>query len=61
MTEDKFLTDDHVMDFFGVSKRTLQKLVAEGKIPSPVKIGGLNRWRNSDLQKFISEAKPKEG
>ncbi len=63
MLDDKFLTAEDVIAFFQVSKRTLKKWVEEGRVPSPVMIGGHPRWRNSDLQQFISDVKKvdKEG
>jgi len=59
--DDRLLTTEEVMQFFKVSKRTLQNWVDERRIPQPIMIGGLNRWKNSDIQKFVFEIKPKEG
>ncbi len=37
----------------GISKRGVAKLVAEGKLPPPVKVGRRIFWRASDTALFI--------
>jgi excisionase family DNA binding protein len=38
--------------------RTVWKMAQTGELPRPVKIGNKAvRWRRSDLQKFLAEAK----
>jgi len=61
MEEESLLTTEEVMAFFTVSKRTLLNWVAAGKIPRPIMIGGLNRWKHSDLQNFVANLMPKVG
>ena len=39
-----------------MGKSTFWREVAKGTIPAPVKIGGLTRWRVSDLERFVQPA-----
>lgn len=41
-----------------MGKSTFWREVAKGTIPEPVKIGGLTRWRVSDLQRFFQPNSP---
>ena len=36
-----------------MGKSTFWREVAKGVIPEPIKIGGLTRWRVSDLHRFV--------
>lgn len=44
----------------GVSKRTIQRLIASGEFPKPIKVGAASRVLVDDLERFI-EAKRREG
>lgn len=37
----------------GCCKRLVWKMTKEGKLPQPVKLGGLTRWRTADIQEHI--------
>ena len=39
-----------------MGKSTFWREVARGNIPAPVKIGGITRWRVSDLHQFVQPA-----
>lgn len=39
-----------------MGKSTFWREVARGTVPAPVKIGGLTRWRVSDLLRFVQQA-----
>ncbi len=43
-----------VMQRIGVSYSTLRRLVKAHEIPTPRKVGGLNRWLESDIENYIS-------
>jgi excisionase family DNA binding protein len=40
-------------EVLAVSKRTLQRLIASGEFPAPVKVGAASRIRVEDLQRYI--------
>jgi excisionase family DNA binding protein len=41
-----------------VSTRTVARLIAEGKIPQPAKVGALNRWPRTVIDKWIEDGCP---
>ncbi len=47
-------------DALSVSKRTLQRLIAAGEFPKPIKVGAASRVLVEDLDRYI-EAKRREG
>lgn len=51
--EDEILTLDEVALYLKAGKRTVYRLVAEGKLPG-FKLGGTWRFRRSDLDKWIA-------
>lgn len=40
------------------SPRTVYRLSDAGKMPSPIKLGALVRWRTCDLEKWIADGCP---
>lgn len=42
----------------GVSKATVWRLRDRGKLPQPVKVGSLTRWRAAELERWIEEGCP---
>ncbi|MCZ8133419.1 MAG: helix-turn-helix domain-containing protein [Rhodobacteraceae bacterium] len=49
----KLLKDREVAALLGCSVCTIWRRAADGKIPAPVKLGGLTRWRASDIEALI--------
>lgn len=47
------LDSDDVAALLGCSTRHLQRLVAGNRMPRPVRIGGLVRWRRADIEAWI--------
>jgi excisionase family DNA binding protein len=51
-------------DLFGVaarlvvSERTVERMVLAGKMPPPMKLGRLRRWRLADLESWIASGCP---
>jgi len=43
---------------FCVSVRMVWQMRDAGKIPQPIKLGRLSRWRRSDIEKWVSEGCP---
>jgi predicted DNA-binding transcriptional regulator AlpA len=38
---------------YGIPKSTLNRWVANGLWPTPIKIGGTTLWRRSDVEEFL--------
>ena len=47
------LLPSEVAKMFRISERTLSRWVAGKKFPSPFQVGGVRRWRRSDLELLI--------
>lgn len=53
--------DDSLIDLpalaahLGVNRRTVERMVAEGRIPGPVRYGGLPRWRWGVIREWQRE------
>lgn len=41
-----------------MGRSTFWREVAKGTLPEPIKIGGLTRWRVTDLQRCVQQANP---
>ena len=50
---DGLLSTGAVAEILSLSKRTVHRLKASGRVPRPVKVGGAVRWRLSDIEKWI--------
>lgn len=47
-----------VAELLGVSTRTLWRLLSEGRLPQPVRLGGNTRWRLADVESWIANGCP---
>lgn len=54
----ELLDINQVSTITGISTRTLYRLADAGKMPRPLKIGTLNRWRAEDLRDWIDAGCP---
>jgi len=54
---DPLIRDGEAAGMLGCSKSTFWRRVADGTIPRPVKIGGMSRWPQSEVQEVIHKAK----
>lgn len=54
MLMQKLLNVEAVAETLSLSKRTIFRLDSSGKIPAPVRINGSVRWRESDIERWIS-------
>ncbi len=50
----KLLNAETVAEILSLSKRTIFRLDSSGKIPAPIRINGSVRWRESDIQRWVS-------
>ena len=45
----------------GVSRSTIYRLDAEGRLPQPVHLGRLTRWRREELAQWVQAGCPSRG
>lgn len=55
-SQQAFLSDKGVAARYDVSRATIWRWAAEGRIPKPVKVVGSTRWRIADLLAWEAEA-----
>jgi len=55
MTEN-LISDREASKLLGCGRSTLWRWAADGIIPKPLKIGGMSRWKMSDIEKLIEKA-----
>ena len=53
VAKERLLNTRELGDILNVSKRTIYRLNSSGKIPSPIRINGAVRWRESDIEQWI--------
>ena len=59
MNEDTLLIPaDRVAELLGLSKRTLWRLLSAGKLPKPVRLGSVVRWKRDELEAWIGSGCP---
>lgn len=52
----KLLPTDVVCDLLSISRSTLQRYVAAGKLPQPVRFGRTTRWREDYIARVMQPA-----
>lgn len=52
----RLIRDTETATILGCFRATVWALAKAGKIPTPVKIGAMSRWRLSDIQTVIERA-----
>ncbi|HBE71483.1 MAG TPA: transcriptional regulator [Planctomycetaceae bacterium] len=52
------LTVNEVIEHYGISRSTWDRMVAAGKAPKPLKFGRNNRWRMQDLKAWEDAGQP---
>ena len=53
--EPVYLSVRDVAAHFGCGVSTVWRLVKQGTFPTPVKIGGMTRWRRADIDTFAAQ------
>ena len=53
--EPVYLSVRDVAAHFGCGVSTVWRLVKQGTFPTPVKIGGMTRWRRADIDAFATQ------
>lgn len=54
VTDRILITANEAATLLTIGRSTFWAYVAKGKLPQPVKIGGLTRWRVADLQRHFA-------
>lgn len=47
------LTATEVQAFLGLKPRHFERVVKDGVLPAPIRIGKIRRWRMSDLTRYL--------
>jgi excisionase family DNA binding protein len=55
----RLLTLNATAETLSISKRTLQRMIAAGEFPAPIKVGPTTRIRLEDLEHFIERQQRK--
>lgn len=50
---ESLLTKHELALMFRVCHRTIERLVARGQLPPPIRLGRSCRWRNEDIRQFM--------
>jgi predicted DNA-binding transcriptional regulator AlpA len=52
-----YLTRQQVQELVQVSAKTLNKLIVEGVIPPPFKVGGVDRWDATEVAAAVEKTR----
>ncbi|MEJ6390468.1 helix-turn-helix transcriptional regulator [Gymnodinialimonas ulvae] len=55
-TQETLIRDREAAAILGASVSTFWRRVQDGVIPRPIKIGGLSRWKKSEIEAVIAKA-----
>jgi excisionase family DNA binding protein len=58
---DELMTLTEVATLLRVHRRTVSRLVENGRLPPPIKVGAGLRWRRSVIQKFLQSPTAYQG
>jgi excisionase family DNA binding protein len=56
----KLLNIDQVAGLFGVSKRTIEGWIRDGKLPKPVRRFGIRKWNSEQLEPLRKSGRSSE-
>ncbi len=48
------MTIDDLVQMLQVDRRTIQRMWNRGELPTPLKLGGVNRWRSTDIAEALA-------
>ncbi|HAW7708401.1 TPA: AlpA family transcriptional regulator [Escherichia coli] len=55
LMNDKLVDMIFITEFTGLSDKWFYKLISEGKFPKPIKLGRSSRWRESEVQVWLTD------
>lgn len=61
LRSENLLTLPHAADTLAISKRTLERLIARGDFPRPIKIGRASRVLRNDVDSFLEQLRRARG
>lgn len=56
--ENRLLCVEECSNLLGISRATVWRWVRDGRLPQPISMGRLRRWRKSDITSFINGRGP---
>lgn len=54
----RLITADELAAILGLSKRSVWRLVANGEIPEPLRVGGSTRWPLDEIEAWLDAGCP---
>lgn len=58
VAEPVLLTAGQVASMIQVSQRTLWRMLSANRLPAPIRIGGVVRWRVGEIHQWIAQGCP---
>ena len=58
--EPLLITARQLASKLNVSTRTLWRMLSAGRLPVPIRVGGIVRWRTEEIEKWISAGCPEQ-
>lgn len=55
LMNDKLVDMIFITEFTGLSDKWFYKLISEGKFPKPIKLGRSSRWKESEVQEWLTD------
>ena len=55
MSTELLISAERVAVLLGISKRTLWRLLSSGKLPEPIRLGGIIRWNAGDIEEWVKD------
>jgi predicted DNA-binding transcriptional regulator AlpA len=52
---ERLITDVEAAAFLGCSRATWWRRVKDGTMPTPIRIGGMTRWRLSEIHQVVAD------
>jgi excisionase family DNA binding protein len=59
--QSELITAIQFAQLLNVSERTLYRLKSSGRLPKPIELGGLVRWRLTEIHRWIDQGCPPDG
>lgn len=56
MENERLLKDRQVAEIIGCSRTNVWRMVDDGRLPKPLRLGGMTRWRASTVMAVIEQA-----
>ena len=54
-TDAEMISASELADMLGVKPRSVSRWACAGKLPKPLKVGGVRRWRRSTIELWMKE------